>query len=102
MLICLCNVDPPYTPLLYTKVGVYKGKHDFLIFALKQRLWVLVRTTIYVLCKNKKNIEVFRQKSSFLQLLKIAVHYKGISRSDIKLACAAKEATMMQDLGFEN
>ena len=34
---------PPYTPL-YSKTGVYRGKHNFLIFALKYRLWVLVRT----------------------------------------------------------
>ena len=26
---------PPYTPLLYSKTGVYKGLHYFLIFALK-------------------------------------------------------------------
>ena len=36
---------PPYIPLLYSKTGVYRGIHNFLIFALKQRLWVLVRTT---------------------------------------------------------
>ena len=35
---------PPYTPLLYSKTGVYRGKHYFLIFALKHKLWVLVRT----------------------------------------------------------
>ena len=37
----------PYTPLLYSKTGVYRGGggiHYFLIFALKHRLWVLVRT----------------------------------------------------------
>ena len=34
----------PYTPLLYSKTGVYRGKHYFLSFALKHRLWVLVRT----------------------------------------------------------
>ena len=34
---------PPYTPLLYSKTGVYRGIHYFLIFALKQRLWVLVQ-----------------------------------------------------------
>ena len=34
----------PYTPLLYSKTGVYRGDHSFLIFALKHRLWVLVRT----------------------------------------------------------
>ena len=35
---------PPYTPLLYSKTGVYRGIHYFLIFALKHILWVLVRT----------------------------------------------------------
>ena len=35
---------PPYTPLLCSKIGVYRGIHYFLIFALKHRLWVLVRT----------------------------------------------------------
>ena len=35
---------PPYISLLYSKTGVYRGKHYFLIFALKQLLWVLVRT----------------------------------------------------------
>ena len=44
MLTCSCNVYPPYTPRLYSKSGVYRDVHDFLIFALKDRLWVLVRT----------------------------------------------------------
>ena len=35
---------PPYTTLLYSKTGVYRGIHYFLIFALKHILWVLVRT----------------------------------------------------------
>ena len=35
---------PPYTPLLYSKTGVYRGIHFFLIFSQKHRLWVLVRT----------------------------------------------------------
>ena len=34
---------PPYTPHLYSKVGVYRGIHIFLIFVLKHRWWVLVR-----------------------------------------------------------
>ena len=35
------------TPLhpTFSKTGVYRGMHYFLIFALKHRLWVLVRTT---------------------------------------------------------
>ena len=35
---------PTYTPLLYSKTGVYRGLHYFLLFALKHILWVLVRT----------------------------------------------------------
>ena len=35
---------PHYTPLLYSKSGVYRDVHHFLIFALKHRLWVHVRT----------------------------------------------------------
>ena len=35
---------PPYTLLLYSKSGVYRGINYFLIFALKHILWVLVRT----------------------------------------------------------
>ena len=34
----------PYTPLLYSKTGVCRGIPIFLIFTLKHRLWVLVRT----------------------------------------------------------
>ena len=59
-----CNEHPPYTPLLYSKTGGYRGILCFLIFSPKHRLWVLVRTaslrrflrvpTINVLSKNKK------------------------------------------------
>ena len=45
MLTSPCNIYPPYTPLLYSKNGVYRGIRIFHIFALKHRLWVLVRTT---------------------------------------------------------
>ena len=27
---------PPYTPLLYSKIGFYRGIHNFLIFALNR------------------------------------------------------------------
>ena len=50
-----CNLYP-CTPHFYiVKLG-FTGKYIFfLIFAIKHRLWVLVRTaTIYVLSKNKK------------------------------------------------
>ena len=35
------SCTPPNTPLLYSKTGVYRGIHNFYIFALKPRLWVL-------------------------------------------------------------
>ena len=34
---------PSSTQLLYSKTWVYRSIHFFLIFALKHRLWVLVR-----------------------------------------------------------
>ena len=34
----------PYTPLLYSKTGVYRSIYIFVIFAPKHRLWVLIRT----------------------------------------------------------
>ena len=44
MLTCPCNVDP-LTPHFYiVKLGFTGGIHYFLIFVLKHRLWVLVRT----------------------------------------------------------
>ena len=52
---------PPYTPLLYSKTGVYKGMHFSFFFALKYRLWVLVRTASlrHILSKTMKNITIF-------------------------------------------
>ena len=70
----------PYTPLLYSKTGVFRGIHFFLIFAPKHRSWVLVRTaslrrfsrvpTIYVLSKSKKNITIFHLKIIIFTLVK--------------------------------
>ena len=37
---CPCNEHPTF----YSKTGVYRGIHYFLIFVLKHILWVLVRT----------------------------------------------------------
>ena len=62
---------PPQTPLLYSKIGVCRGIPIFLIFAPKHRLWVLVRTAIYVLNKNKKNIKFFPMKFSIFVFEKI-------------------------------
>ena len=56
---------PPYTPLLYSKTGVYRGIHFFLFllqnidcgYSLEQRV-----PSINVLSKNKKNIKKFHLK----------------------------------------
>ena len=40
----VCEMYTPHTPLLYSKTGVIRGIHIFLIFDPKHRLWVLVRT----------------------------------------------------------
>ena len=71
MITCPCNVYS-LTPHFYiVKLG-FTGVYIFLIFDLKHRLWILVRTaslrrfyripTIYVLSKNKKNITIFHLK----------------------------------------
>ena len=59
---------PLHPTFIYSKIGVYRGMYDYLIFALKHRLWVLVSEavltlpTIYVFSKNKKNITIFHLK----------------------------------------
>ena len=53
---CLCN-EYPFKPHFYIEKQGYAGALH--IFALKHRLWVLVRTTIYVLSKNKKKYQHF-------------------------------------------
>ena len=63
----------PLHPTLYSKTGVYKGIHVFLIFALNHRLWVLART---VMSKNKKNITFFHLKI----IIFTAVKYHSILR----------------------
>ena len=42
-------MNTPLHPILYSKSGVYRGIHYFLIFALKHILWVLVRTASFQL-----------------------------------------------------
>ena len=50
-LTCMCNVDP-LTPHFYSKIGVYRGIHYFLIFALKHRLWLLVNEAVLTCTHN--------------------------------------------------
>ena len=57
---------PPHTPLLYSKVGVYRGIPIFLMFVPKHRLWVHVRTASAVLTRTHnqyvKNVKNFPMK----------------------------------------
>ena len=62
-----CNEHPLKPHFYIVKLG-FTGVFIFLIFALKHRLWVLVRTaslrpTIYVLSKNKKICHIFTSKN---------------------------------------
>ena len=50
---------PPYTPLLYSKTGVYSGRPIFVIFDPKHRVWVLVRGEAVLTCTHNL---CFRQK----------------------------------------
>ena len=69
---CLCNVHP-LTPHFYIVKLRFTGVN--IIFALKHRLWVLVRTasrapTINVLSKNKKNITFCHLKITIFTVMK--------------------------------
>ena len=83
---------------LYTVKRGYTGYNIFLIFALKQRLWVLVGTaslllvpTIYVLSK-EENIKHFRLKISIFTAVKndnilnglVSVMWKCVDMSPMK------------------
>ena len=79
---CNSSLHQDNTPLLYSKTRVHRGVHIFLIFALKHRLWVLVRTASLTeavltytnnLCfdqKNKKNVTFFHLKIQVFTALK--------------------------------
>ena len=62
----------PYTSLLYSHENLgLQGYTSFSYFALKHRLWVLVRTaSINVLSKNKKNITIFNLNIIFFTAVK--------------------------------
>ena len=59
------GVPDPYTLLLYSKIGVYRGLHYVLIFAIKRTLWVLVRRCIHNLCFEQKNHNYSSEKYRF-------------------------------------
>ena len=77
-------VKPPYTPLLYSKIGVYRGIPYFLIFALKHRLCVHVRTASHVYpqsifrAKIKKKPTIFHLKIDIFTAEKIVVNCIGV------------------------
>ena len=50
----------PYIPILFSKTGVHKGIHFFLIFALKHRLWVLVEA--FFMCTHNQCFRVKKRK----------------------------------------
>ena len=54
--------NTPYTPLLYSKTGVYKSIHFFLIFASKHRLWVLIRNASLRRFQRVPTINVWSKK----------------------------------------
>ena len=61
---------PPYTPLLYGKTGVCRGKPIVLLLL---KTWIVV-PIIYVLSKNKKNVKSFLLKIfNFYNLRKICI-----------------------------
>ena len=55
MLTSPCDVDPFTPPLLYSKTGVYRGIHNFLIFALKHRLSEAVLTCTHIFEEKYEN-----------------------------------------------
>ena len=82
----LCN-EHPLTPHFYiVKLG-FTGVYFFLIFAPKQRLWVLIRTaslrrfsrvpTINVLSKNEKNIKKNHLKMNIFTAVKYCYILRG-------------------------
>ena len=70
----------PLTPHFYIgKLGFYRGIHYFPIFALKHRLLVHVKKKqIYVLSKNKKNINFSSENYHFYSYIKS--HYTILHR----------------------
>ena len=80
---CPCNDTPPTPHFYIVKLGLTRGMHYFLIFALKHRLWVLVRTASMVLtCTDNLFLEQKLEKIPrfciwklpFLQPWKITVY----------------------------
>ena len=82
---CPCVLYPPYTSLLYSKTGVYRGTHYFLVFALNYRPWVLVRTCTHNLCFEQK---YENSKKIQLKIIIFFIHEKSLY---IAWACFCNE-----------
>ena len=53
---------PPCSPLLYSKTGVYRGIHYFLIFAPKHSLTEAALTCTHNLCFGQKSENIKKKK----------------------------------------
>ena len=76
---CLYNFEPLKPHFNIVKLGFTGVYIIFLIFALKHRLWVLVRIaspTIYVFSRNMKNIRTLSENFQFLQV-KFSIYLNG-------------------------
>ena len=84
-----CGLHPFNTPHFYIVKRGLTGVYIFLVFALKHRVWVLVRTvTLYVLSKNKKNITIFHLKITIFTAVKNHnVLHKHVLRNERQLFC---------------
>ena len=74
---------PSYTPLLYSEIGVYRGIHNFLFFALKHRLWVLVRTASEATKKGDSPAEI-QDDLAIASIENIFVYSDRYGHSDLK------------------
>ena len=61
---------PTYTPLVYSKTGVYMGFHNFIFFSKTYMRRFLRVPTIYVLSKTKKNVRIFNLKITIFTAMK--------------------------------
>ena len=70
---CLYNFDPLKHHFYIVKLRLTEVYIIFLISAQKHRLWVLVRT-VYVLCRNMKNIRIFLSENFYFLEVKFSIY----------------------------
>ena len=75
--------------LLYSKVGVYRGIHYFLIFALKHRLWILARTAVITCTHNLffEQIEKIIKKNQLEIVIFTAIKIRSILYIRVIVMC---------------